>query len=127
MVLSVAYKMNLYATPGAVNRTQPSRTERRPERTLTSVPYTWKSVKVSGAGFVDGTGIDGAENNPEITFRPGTGSDCDREENIGYSVDGGGRWQTASTLPRVNSSLGQIAVSADGGTWVFTPEQGVPY
>ncbi len=48
-------------------------------------------------------------------------------ENISYSLDAGKTWQGTAANPTAMARLGTIAVSADGGTWVWTPEREAPY
>uniref|UniRef100_UPI0035941E46 dockerin type I domain-containing protein n=1 Tax=Herbivorax sp. ANBcel31 TaxID=3069754 RepID=UPI0035941E46 len=89
--------------------------------------------------FIGTTGLDYAELNPEIIVRSGT---TDKEEyedikrSIGISTDGGQTW--SDVQPNVSYSFpasseddivqaGVVAVSADGSTFVWSPEtsQGV--
>jgi len=44
-------------------------------------------------------------------------------ESIGYSLDAGRTWQPCASAPDAQSRAGSIAVSADGKTWVWTPER----
>jgi photosystem II stability/assembly factor-like uncharacterized protein len=46
---------------------------------------------------------------------------------IGYSLDGGKTWQEPASVPDPDATAGHIAVSSDGGTWVWTPNERVPY
>ncbi|HCY39866.1 MAG TPA: galactose oxidase [Prolixibacteraceae bacterium] len=62
-----------------------------------------------------------ASNNPEIIVRVGRATKRN-ENSIGYSTDGGKTWQPAASVPHPQSSLGRIAVSADGKTWIWAPE-----
>ena len=72
--------------------------------------------------FGNTNGVACAENKPEVIVRVGRASGNRGGGNIGYSLDGGKSWQpTASTPP--NASLGYIAVSNDGGTWVWAPQR----
>jgi photosystem II stability/assembly factor-like uncharacterized protein len=61
-----------------------------------------------------------AENKPEIVVRAGRGH---RGSNLGYSLDQGKSWQPAPSAPRPGSTLGHVAVSSDGATWVWTPDR----
>ncbi|HAH23572.1 MAG TPA: galactose oxidase [Prolixibacteraceae bacterium] len=63
-----------------------------------------------------------AENKPEIMVRVGRASSNKEGKNIGYSTDGGKTWQPTETLPHPQSSLGRIAVSSDGETWIWAPD-----
>jgi len=68
-----------------------------------------------------------AENKPEVIVRVGRASAHHPGLNIGYTLDGGKTWQPAASMPRPNSALGYIALSADGATWVWTPEHSSVY
>jgi photosystem II stability/assembly factor-like uncharacterized protein len=76
--------------------------------------------------FGNTDGVTCAELKPEVVVRVGMGSHQRGGGNIGYSLDGGRTWQPAG-LPQPNSSHGSIAVSADGGAWIWTPERSTPY
>jgi photosystem II stability/assembly factor-like uncharacterized protein len=76
--------------------------------------------------FGNTTGLACAENDPDILVRVGRSSMHHPGSNIGYSLDSGRSWQPAS-MPQPNSALGHIAVSADGKTWVWSPEHSPVY
>lgn len=88
----------------------------------------WNLDKPEPAGnfisphFGNTDGIACAENNPAVIVRVGIASNSSSESNIGYSLDGGKTWQPAS-MPSLNSQHGHIAVSADGNTWIWTPQR----
>jgi hypothetical protein len=63
-----------------------------------------------------------AENNPDIVVRVGRAANNNSGKNIGYSTDGGKTWQSAESVPNPQSSLGRIAVSADGKTWIWASD-----
>lgn len=63
-----------------------------------------------------------AENNPDIIVRTGRAANNNTGKNIGYSTDGGKTWQSAESVPNPQSSLGRIAVSADGKTWIWVSD-----
>jgi photosystem II stability/assembly factor-like uncharacterized protein len=73
--------------------------------------------------FGNTNGLACAENKPEIIVRVGRASGHRRGGNIGYSLDGGKSWQMPAATPQPASALGQIAVSSDGATWVWTPDR----
>jgi hypothetical protein len=77
--------------------------------------------------FGNTTGVACAEKNPDVIVRVGRASLHHPGRNIGYSLDGGKSWQPPASTPRPNSSLGHIAVSSDGSTWVWAPEQSPAY
>lgn len=58
---------------------------------------------------------------PEIIVRVGRATNRNPDKNIGYSTDGGKTWQPTASQPTPESSLGYIAVSADGKTWIWAP------
>jgi photosystem II stability/assembly factor-like uncharacterized protein len=62
-----------------------------------------------------------AENNADIILRTGRATDYNPGKNIGYSLDGGKSWKPAS-LPRPECSLGHVAVSSDGTSWIWAPD-----
>jgi hypothetical protein len=63
-----------------------------------------------------------AENHPEIIVRVGRATNDNPGKNIGFSLNGGQTWQPADTIPHPQASLGRIAVSADGKTWIWAPD-----
>ncbi|MBV5315230.1 MAG: exo-alpha-sialidase [Prolixibacteraceae bacterium] len=71
--------------------------------------------------FGNTNGIACAAKNPEIIVRVGRATNNNPGKNIGYSIDGGKTWQATSTAPTPESSLGYIAVSCDGTTWIWAP------
>ena len=73
------------------------------------------------------TGIAFAALKPEITVRVGMSAAHGPGENIGYSLDGGLTWHPTAASPGSASRSGTIAVSADGGTWVWTPDREPAY
>jgi hypothetical protein len=68
--------------------------------------------------------VSGGELNANVIVRVGRprGSGA-----IGYSLDGGKTWQEPASVPDPAATAGHIAVSADGRTWVWTPQDRVPY
>jgi photosystem II stability/assembly factor-like uncharacterized protein len=69
--------------------------------------------------------VSGGELNPDVIVRigrPRPGS-----KNLGYSLDGGKTWQEPASVPDPNATEGNIAVSSNGETWVWTPRHNVPY
>jgi photosystem II stability/assembly factor-like uncharacterized protein len=73
------------------------------------------------------TGVAGAALKPEIIVRVGIGAAHKPGESIGYSLDGGHTWQPTAASPEPASRAGTIAVSADGDTWIWTPERESAY
>lgn len=77
--------------------------------------------------FGNTNGVACAANNPDVVVRVGRASGHHPGSNIGYSLDSGKSWQPAASTPQPDSALGHIAVSADGTTWVWTPERSPVY
>jgi hypothetical protein len=75
----------------------------------------------SNPRFGNTNGIACAENNPDIIVRVGRATGDNPGKTIGYSLDGGRTWSPTDTLPHPASSLGNIAVSSDGTTWIWAP------
>jgi photosystem II stability/assembly factor-like uncharacterized protein len=73
------------------------------------------------------SGIACAENNPEIVVRCGRFSPHKPGKNIGYSLDGGKTWAEPSTVPDDKVQSGNVAVSADGNSWVWAPNRSIAY
>lgn len=70
--------------------------------------------------FGNTNGVACGTKNPETIVRVGRAAG-NNSANIGYSTDSGKTWQAPSTMPTPESSLGYIAVSADGKTWIWAP------
>lgn len=78
--------------------------------------------------FGNTNGLACAENRPEMIVRVGIASGGQlKGKNIGYSLDSGKTWQPTAALPREDSRLGDIAVAADGSSWVWTPDRSAVY
>jgi hypothetical protein len=69
------------------------------------------------------TGVVSASLHPEVIVRVGNSAEHKRGENIGYSLDAGRTWKPTAAAPTPESRSGSIAVSADGSTWLWTPER----
>ncbi|WP_207429159.1 hypothetical protein [Pedobacter sp. SYSU D00535] len=76
--------------------------------------------------FGNTNGIAYAEKRPEVIVRVGAASHQVAGSNIGYSMDGGKTWKPAK-MPGKDSKYGHIAVSADGNTWIWTPQNSHSY
>jgi hypothetical protein len=74
--------------------------------------------------FGNTTGLAGAQNSPQMIVRVGRGGGSGG--SIGYTMDGGRTWQPTSSAPPA-ATMGSIAVSTDGATWVWTPERSAVY
>lgn len=81
----------------------------------------------SNPHFNNTDGVACAENDPGIIVRVGIASKPALEKNIGYSLDGGKHWQTTAAFPQTTSQRGSIAVSANGKTWIWTPQRSAVY
>lgn len=74
--------------------------------------------------FANTTGITGAEKKPSLVVRVGTVSAHHPEgKPVAYSEDGGITWNLTASLPDPKAANGHIAVSADGSTWIWTPNR----
>ncbi|MGO9339122.1 MAG: hypothetical protein ACLPY1_16630 [Terracidiphilus sp.] len=69
------------------------------------------------------TGLVSAALRPEIIVRVGDSADHKPGGNIGYSLDEGRTWKPTPAAPTPASRSGTIAVSADGATWIWTPQR----
>ena len=76
--------------------------------------------------FGNTDGITCAWLKPELLVRVGRGSGNRGGGDIGVSYNSGKTWQAASK-PEQQSRHGHISVSADGATWVWTPQRSKPY
>lgn len=66
------------------------------------------------------TGIDFAENDPCLVVRVHGGGGS-------WSEDNGRTWKKFAATPAGPDRDGRVAVSADGASWVWTPERGAPH
>lgn len=77
--------------------------------------------------FGNTNGIACAELNPSVLVRVGVASHHKPGKNIGYSKDAGKTWQPTNSVPEQKSRLGHIAVSADGNSWIWSPDKNPVY
>jgi hypothetical protein len=77
--------------------------------------------------FGNTTGVASATLRPQVIVRVGINAEHKPAEDIGYSLDEGRTWKATTTMPSPESRSGSIAVSADGSTWVWTPERARSY
>ncbi len=73
--------------------------------------------------FGNTTGVASGSLRPEVVVRVGVNAHHTTGNNISYSLDGGRTWGATAAAPTPDSRSGSIAVSADGNTWVWTPER----
>ncbi len=73
------------------------------------------------------TGLDAASIAPQIIVRVGDNAEHKPDGNIGYSLDSGRAWQPTAASPAPRAHAGSVAVSADGATWVWTPDRSAPF
>lgn len=71
------------------------------------------------------TSLASAALRPSIIVRVGIDAAKVAGANIGYSLNAGRSWNAVPGSPTSDSRAGSIAVSADGKTWIWTP-QGQP-
>ena len=76
--------------------------------------------------FGNTTGLVSAALHPNILVRVGISAEHKLGEAISDSLDSGRTWQGTPHDPQPGSQAGSIAVSADGASWVWTPEQEAP-
>ncbi len=73
------------------------------------------------------TAVETAALQPNIIVRVGENAQHKPDQNIGYSLDFGHTWQPTAATPAPGSRAGSLAVSADGATWVWTPNRAAAY
>jgi photosystem II stability/assembly factor-like uncharacterized protein len=73
------------------------------------------------------TGVETAALDPNVIVRVGVSAAHMPGESISYSLDAGRTWHPCASTPSAQSRAGSIAVSADGKTWVWTPEREGPH
>ena len=78
----------------------------------------------AGPRFANSECIAFAGRNPHIVVRSGTGRDS---VHAAISLDGGTSWQTLASEPPESSGGGNIVLSADGKTIVWTPRRSTPH
>ena len=76
--------------------------------------------------FGNTTGVVSAALRPNIIVRVGDSAEHKPGESISYSLDSGHSWKPTAAHPTPNSRAGCIAISADGSTWVWTPDREAP-
>jgi photosystem II stability/assembly factor-like uncharacterized protein len=69
------------------------------------------------------TDVETAAIDPKVIVRVGVSAAHKPGESIGYSLDTGKTWKACATSPTVASRAGSVAVSADGKTWIWTPDR----
>jgi photosystem II stability/assembly factor-like uncharacterized protein len=77
--------------------------------------------------FGNTTGVASTTLSPQVIVRVGSNAEHRPTETIGYSLDEGRTWRPTAAAPSSESRSGSIAVSADGSTWVWTPERAPSY
>jgi photosystem II stability/assembly factor-like uncharacterized protein len=77
--------------------------------------------------FGNTTSVQAAPQHPEIMVRVGENAEHKPDANISYSLDGGRTWSGTAATPAPRSHSGTVAVSADGASWIWTPQGKSPY
>jgi photosystem II stability/assembly factor-like uncharacterized protein len=77
--------------------------------------------------FGNTTGVQSAALKPEVIVRVGDNAEHKPDASIAWSQDGGKTWSGTPAPPAPNSRSGSIAVSADGATWIWTPQGKKPF
>lgn len=72
--------------------------------------------------FGNTNAVAGSELHPELVVRSGRIHGGYTGKNLSYSLDGGETWAEPGTVPDEKGANGHVAVSADGQTWVWTPD-----
>jgi len=73
--------------------------------------------------FGNTTGVASAALHPETVVRVGISAEHKAGASMSYSLDAGRRWQPTMRDPMPDSRAGSVAVSADGKTWIWSPER----
>jgi photosystem II stability/assembly factor-like uncharacterized protein len=76
--------------------------------------------------FGNTTGVVSATRRPSTVARVGVSAEHKPGESISFSLDSGRTWKPTAEHPTPTSRAGSIAVSADGSTWVWTPDREAP-
>ena len=76
--------------------------------------------------FGNTTGVVSAALHPSTVVRVGVSAEHRPGESISYSLDSGHTWKPTAAHPTPTSRAGSIAVSADGSSWVWTPDREAP-
>jgi hypothetical protein len=76
----------------------------------------------SNPRFGNTMGIACGSLNPDVILRAGYPTGDNPGLSLGYSLDGGLSWQPADSIPDPGCRGGHVAVSADGKSWIWTPE-----
>lgn len=76
--------------------------------------------------FGNTTGLASAALQPNLLVRVGISAEPKAGASISYSLDAGRTWQATPRDPQPKGQGGSIAVSADGSTWVWTPDHEEP-
>lgn len=71
--------------------------------------------------FTNGTSIDFAESDPQVIARAGGSCDAELASCASITTDGGTTWTTFAPTPDGGNARGQLAVSADGKTILWSP------
>lgn len=78
--------------------------------------------------FANTDGITGAWKRPEYAVRVGEVFHGTPDQlPVSWSEDGGHTWQMAPSVPVANARHGHVSMSADGSTWIWTPERQAAY
>jgi hypothetical protein len=62
---------------------------------------------------------------PDLLVRVGKPNFNETGITLSYSLDAGKSWVAAKTLPQPDSMAGELALSADGKSWLWSTRQGV--
>jgi photosystem II stability/assembly factor-like uncharacterized protein len=74
--------------------------------------------------FSDTMDVTGAPLAPDVMVRVGVPNFNSTGVTLSYSLDAGKSWVASKAMPTPDSTAGQIAVSADGKSWLWSTKQG---
>jgi hypothetical protein len=74
--------------------------------------------------FSDTMDVAGAPKDPNLLVRVGKPNFNTTGITLSYSLDAGKSWAAAKTMPQPDSMAGEVAVSADGKSWLWSTRQG---
>lgn len=72
--------------------------------------------------FGNTDGLACADKVPNLIVRVGVTWELKPPVNIAFSTDGGNSWQPCDSMPASDSKHGSVAVSSDGSSWIWTPQ-----
>ena len=127
------------SSPPASKKPSPSNSTRPATARLSSPPSVTTAASYIGISIIPApegssapprfgntTGVVSAALRPSTIVRVGVSAEHKPGDSISYSLDSGHTWKPTTAHPTPASRAGSIAVSADGATWVWTPDHEAP-